>query len=507
MKQFGVLILILTLWFLGQGYGLAETVVLTPQDKNKEQSFQHKKAGDELFKKGEIKKASKEYIEALRLYKDYEIEELITMATRISWGGKLKESEGILREVLKKDTQNRRAILQLARVLSWQGRQIEALSMVDALLKKDPADEEALLVKANALRFLGRSDKALELYDQILVKRDDFDARLGKAYAYGSLRIPSKLEENFKLLKPGYPYQEKDVKDLELYKKSIFSPAVLTGFSYFHDTDENEVYTYRLGFETYLKDLRVVGNYVYREGSDELRTSYSDELIFEVGKRLTNPLWGSVSFGVSQGGKDETFVVGGVGLNLLAGRGSVGLNVNKSVLTDTAELMEDVIKVLSINYFVNQSVTDRISLYANYNHRWYSDENQADSIQASFRYKINFGNPAVSLGYRVVYLDFKKQMRNGYFDPDDFWSNQLFLTIYYENPKVYVYLEPFIGHQTFRRYGLWSYDKAYGGTGTLGIKLNEKLNLEMSIEGGNYAAGTTSGWKYYQTGFLLKYVF
>jgi len=494
-------------FYLMKGWVWAETIPSVSQDETKALSLQHKTAGDEWFKKGDMKNAAKEYIEALKLYKNYEIEDIVTMATRISWGGKLKEAEEILREVLKKEPQNRRAKLQLARVVSWQGRQIEALSLVDSLLKNDPNDEEALLVKANALRFLGRADKSLEIYDQILAKREDFDARLGKAYSYANLRISSKVEENAKLLKPQYPYQKKDIDDLETYRRSLFNPAVFTGFSYFQDTDENEVYTYRLGFETYLKDLRIVGNYFYREGSDNLRTAYSDELTFEIGKRFTQSLWGYVNFGISQAKGDQDFVVGGAGLNLLVWRGTTGISFNKSVLIDTAELMENGIKISTVNYFIDQVITDRISLYANYNHRWYSDDNQADFVQASIRYKLKFGNPLVILGYRAVYLDFKKQMRNGYFDPDDFWSNQVFLTVYYETPKMYVYLEPFIGHQTFRRNGLWSYDKAYGGTGTLGVKLKENLSVEMSLEGGNYAAGTASGWKYYQTGFLIKYVF
>ncbi|ODA43317.1 TPR domain protein [Thermodesulfovibrio sp. N1] len=477
------------------------------EDKNKELSLQHKATGDEWFKKGDMERAATEYIEALKFYKTYEQEDLITMATRISWGGKLNEAEEILIDVLKKDPQNRRANLQLARVISWQGRQIKALSIVEEILKKDSTDEEALLVKANALRFIGRPDKALEIYDQILAKREDFDVRLGKAYAYANLRIPSKLEENAKILKPIYPYQEKDIKDLEAYRKSLFNPSVLAVFSYFHDTDQNEVYTYRLSFETYFKNLRISGNYFYRKGLDDFRKAYSDELNFEIGKRLINSVWSYVNLGVYQNKGEKSFFTGGGGLNLLFGKGITGISFNKSVITDTAELMKNNIKVLTVNYFLEQVITDHLSLYTNYNHRWYSDDNQSNFFQASFRYKIKFANPMLSFGYRVVYLDFKKQMRNGYFDPDNFWSNQLFLTVYYETPKIYLYLEPFIGNQTFTRYDVSSNDKAYGGTGTVGIKLKQNLSLEVSLEGGNYAAGTASGWKYYQTGLLLKYVF
>jgi len=510
MKKFLLLISILSFFLLNnswKGLVFAESISLVLQDKNKELSLKHKLAGDDWFKKGELKKAAKEYLEALKLSKDYDLEEIITMGIRIAWGGKLKEAEEIFREVLQKDPQNRRAILYLVRVISWQGRQIEALNILDDFLRKYPSDEEALLLKANALRYLGRSDLALKFYDEILSKREDFDTRLGKAYAYANLGIPSKVEENFKLLKPIYPYQEKDLKELEKFKNFLFNPSFLAGFTYFQDTDNNEVYTYRLGFEGYVKDFRILTNYYYREGSDDYRKAYSNEFIVDVGKRITDFIWLSANLGISQGGFDKSFVIGGINLSKLFLKGQMGFSLNKRVLVDTAELIERNIRVLTANFFLNQVITDCLSIYVNYNHRWYSDSNQADFVRFSFPYKIKFGNPSLSIGYRIVYWDFKKQTRHGYFDPNDFWANQIFFTIYYEKSWGYLYLEPFVGYQIFKRYGDWSYDKVYAGTGIIGLKLKDKLNLEMSLEGGNYAAGAVTGWKYYQSGFLLKYVF
>lgn len=483
----------------------AEDIVL--EKETRQSSLKFKISGDEWFRKGDKKKAAEDYAESIKLSKEYSQEELITMAIRMAWGGRLREAEELLHYVLEKSPENRKVNLQLARIISWQGRQIEAIRIVEKFIKIDTYDEEAILIKANALRFLGRADEALDLYDSLLSRKEEFDTRLGKAYAFANLSIPSKVKENTNLLKPLYPYQEDDLKELEKYKKSLFNPAIVTGFSYFNDSDDNEIHTYHIGFENYIKDLKVTLNYYYKIGSDRIRTSHTNDINIKLGKRLQNSLWGFFNLGVTQGEKSGTFLVGGGGLNKLIWRGQAGLSLNKQVLKDTRELMENKIRVYTLNLFLQQVLNDRLSLYTNYNHRWYSDNNSADFFQTSLQYKINFIKPILSIGYRVVYLNFKKQTRNGYFDPNDFLSNQIFLSIYHEIPKFYIFLEPFIGHQTFKRYGDRSSDKVYGGTGTVGIKLYDSLTLEGNLEGGNYAVGSATGWKYYQTSLFFKYSF
>jgi hypothetical protein len=103
----------------------------------------------------------------------------------------------------------------------------------------------------------------------------------------------------------------------------------------------------------------------------------------------------------------------------------------------------------------------------------------------------------------LIYLDFARQTRSGYFDPDNFISPQVFTTISFEREKLYGYLEPFLGYQTFHRYGDSSNDITGGGYGLLGIRLSKHFSLEVNAEGGNYDNDTAAGWSYYLVGSRL----
>jgi hypothetical protein len=69
-----------------------------------------------------------------------------------------------------------------------------------------------------------------------------------------------------------------------------------------------------------------------------------------------------------------------------------------------------------------------------------------------------------------------------------------------EREKYYTYLEVFVGHQTFRRDGDASDDFIYGGSGSIGFKPTPAVALEFNAEGGTFAAGTTSGFRYFVIG-------
>lgn len=58
------------------------------------------------------------------------------------------------------------------------------------------------------------------------------------------------------------------------------------------------------------------------------------------------------------------------------------------------------------------------------------------------------------------------------------------------------YVEGFAGHQTFRRNRVASDDFVYGGASSVGFKALTNLWFEINVEGGNFAAGLTSGFNY-----------
>jgi hypothetical protein len=65
------------------------------------------------------------------------------------------------------------------------------------------------------------------------------------------------------------------------------------------------------------------------------------------------------------------------------------------------------------------------------------------------------------------------------------------------------YLEPYAGHQSFRRNGRKTDDFFGGAYGTFGYEISENASFEMNAEGGNYALATAAGWRYYLIGLRL----
>jgi hypothetical protein len=114
---------------------------------------------------------------------------------------------------------------------------------------------------------------------------------------------------------------------------------------------------------------------------------------------------------------------------------------------------------------------------------------------------------AIVIGYRARYLDFRRQSRGGYFDPDNFISNSLFVNLYFENGPIYLYVEPYWGYQSFTRNEEGNYSYFGGGSGMIGYRFTNHLAAEAAAEGGSGALGAAGAWTYYQVGARLIITF
>lgn len=156
---------------------------------------------------------------------------------------------------------------------------------------------------------------------------------------------------------------------------------------------------------------------------------------------------------------------------------------------------------------ISQRLTDRFSLAAAHSYRNYSDGNDVNDFRLSPVYSVLTKNPTINLGYRFRYLNFNRQSGSGFFDPNDFISNQIFISLNFEHERFYFYIEPYGGYQSFRRYGENKADFFGGGSGVLGLNLSKKILLEANAEGGNYAMGAAAGFSYYWVGLRLQLSF
>ena len=488
-----------------------EASVVIPPQPAKDPAVVHKEAGDRLAEQGNgaaalkhtleaidlRRAASREYLLALGHSRSFSVEDRLHMATVMSWAGMLKQSRHELEAILQESPKETQARIQLARVLSWQGEVDNSLKQIDIILSYDPENRDALFVKANDLRRTGQYRKSEELYAKLLHQNEDNDGRdsLTYSYIYSGNRVAA--DRNIALLKPISADQEVSYAELVDSRDQAFDPSIYTGITYYSDSDHNRVTRSLAGGTVWVGNWKTSLEYQHIVATDPSRTVATNELALSTYARM--PFYGGVGGGV--GLADDAHIMtwnGRADIDLL--RGSAGVSISKEVVTDTAQTLENRIRVLNVNGSISQNLTDRISVSGNYSHREYSDSNSANDIQLSASYKLNH-TPVITVGYRFRYLDYRRQSFSGYFDPNDYVSNALFANISYENKHgIYGYAEPYGGYQDYKRYGV-SNNSLFGGASALiGYHVTNHFGVELNAEGGNYAAATANGFTYYQIG-------
>jgi hypothetical protein len=187
--------------------------------------------------------------------------------------------------------------------------------------------------------------------------------------------------------------------------------------------------------------------------------------------------------------------------------GSAGANVTREVLTDTAELIENRIRMTNVGLYISQPLTERFSVYGGYNYKSFSDGNHGNDLRLTSQYAVYLA-PKIVVGHRFRFLDFHDQSNGGFFDPNNYVANRAFASLYYEHRLFYTYLDGFVGYETFRRNGVASKNFIYGGASSLGFKPTPKLAIEANVEGGTFSAGSASGgFSYFIVGPRVFYRF
>ena len=491
--------------FAGEDTNSQNKAIETPDD-SRNLTFQYKSIGDQYTTQDNYKVAAPYYIKALSIGREYlSLEERLQIAIYLSWAGEMHESLNELDLILEASPSNLKARIHRARVLSWSGRLDKSINEADNILKDYPDNRDAMLVKANALRWKGLSWKALPIYHQILEKGEDFDTHLGITYAQLSAGDIRGAKQNRNLLTPSYPYQEKEKKELNDYMDRIVRPTISVGYNYYHDSDENITNRYLAGLGFWTGNWKNELTYRHTDAKNDAIDNRADDFSFRTYAKLTGIFGIGGGLGLTQMANDKSddHITWNLKADVNFINGTAGVSVARDVFTDTAELIENRIRHTTTSIFLSQKLTDRWAVNGTYRYRDYSDDNCSHQIQLSATYAVYSKNPNIHLGGRLIYLDFARQTRSGYFDPDDFISPQVFATISLEREKFYGYLEPFLGYQTFHRYGDRSNDITGGGYGLLGIRLSKHFSLEINAEGGNNDNDTAAGWNYYLIGSRL----
>jgi thioredoxin-like negative regulator of GroEL len=465
----------------------------------------YRRLGDAYARKEDFKNSGTAYIAALSSG-SFPAEDAVRMATNVSWNYPA-EAVKEFRAMLVADPSFLKARVGLARTLSWTGANAEAVSEADAALKQSPGDRDALLVKANALRWQGLHGKARQIYSKLLEKSEDFDARAGLAYSLLAAGDLKGARTGAAALKAKYPYQETDLaalnKAIDDYARSSFDARA----SYYKDSDSNRIRRYSLAYGGVLGRFRTSLGF---NRADASGTGFNNrEDAFSAGLRAKLP-WAmdagaGIADNVVRNGTATSLLSWNASLNKTLPGGGIGLSAADSLLTDTAQLINNRIRTESYTISFNKDLGPRLSGSASYSYRNYSDVNDANDTQLSASYVLSAAGPRLAAGYRFRYLAFNRQSGGGYYDPSKYLTHQLFASFSFEKGRFYGSAEPYGGYQTQSRYSASTTNYYAGGSATLGYKPADRLALEASVEGGNYALQSATSFRYYQLGLRLLY--
>jgi len=474
----------------------------------KEKARLHKERGDLFLSRDDLENAAEEFIAALDLYDGFSEEERVWMAVRISWAERYSEALDELRAILLENPQNIKARLHLARTLSWAGQYDEAIHEAEAVLENSPGNREALLVKANSLSWRGDPEQAIPIYEGLLTEEEWFNARLGLAHAHLARGNRRAAQESTEFLAPKYAYQEGELGKLEQALKKTTRPDLRLQYSYYNDSDDNRYDRYSALFSFWFHDFRADTRYTRTEARDNTRSNSTDQLGLSLYTKLTDVLGFGAGIGYAQADDgDDDYVTWITRADLDMLEGTLAVRASKDLFSETAEIIENRIRLTKVDIDYSRALTDRWFAVAGYGYTDYSDDNDSNQARFTIRYAVYPDNPRINVGYRFRYMDFARHSGGGYFDPHDLVSNQVFASLYYEKGKIYLYAEPYFGQQFFSRRGNDEDDLVAGGSFSIGARLSDDVTVEAFVEGGNFGLDTAAGFDYFMVGGKLKILF
>ncbi len=432
-------------------------------------------------------------------------------ATLLSWSGDLKRAIEVFKGVLDEEPADRDAGLGLARTLGWAKRYEEALSEFDRLLERNPEDLEVLTARAGVLAWSGRYDEAVRAYREVLDRApDDRDAAMGLSRVLwwsGRGREAVKELDHLLELDPS----DEEARALSTRIREDLGPVLSTERIYANDSDRNDLVITRAyaRFKTGTgKAVRLT--YSVTEASRSGASARADVLSGRVGFKGPGDV--DMDAGLSITGTDTspggTTVVTGA---LSAGRTLYGplkgrLSYSNYMLLDTVSLIENKIRVRHLSAGLSYPLRG-IRLDAAVGYASYSDDNTRKDalVNISKTFTLLEGTD-ITAGYSMVYMDFSKDLSNGYFDPSNFFSNTINVAVKGALPyKRNVVCE--LRAST----GIQSYNSRSEYTSALYGALEWRITGELSAKGAyrwsRSALETAAGFRYEEFRFGIEYMF
>lgn len=465
--------------------------------------------GDRLTAEGRVDEAAQAYMRALSLDRGaFSTAERLRMAERIGWADELGSAIREIGAVLAEEPDNLEARLQLARLLSWNGELLSAQREAEAVLAARPDDQNAQRTRAESLWWQGDYAAALPLLGA-LAETGSFEDRVGLARALldsGDLERAREVREG---LRPADDAQQRSAASLDAAIADLGARQVSVGTRYYDDTDDNT--RYELGAEGRV----LAGNLGLSLVADSGRVEDPSRRhrYLRLGIDLDAPLRPGLELDLGAGvtrldtGDDRSVATGHARISARTGPTGVQAELSHYALTDTAQIVENEIRVTQAGLGVEHQFSDRFTPLARYTYRDYSDDNHAHLVSVTLPYVLRFRAPRVSVGLRHEHLEFARQSGGGYFDPSRLVTTHGLLRLQYNAPRFSGSLDAFVGNQEVRRFGGTNNELVSGVYGVATYRVTPGLAVDFHAEGGDSGLYSSSGFRYYLVGLSLRYSF
>ena len=421
--------------------------------------------------------------QAIELYKELlaerpeDSEARMGLARVYSWTKRYDEAKGEYITVLERKPESTEARIGLARVNSWQGNYDEAISAYWEILKENPKNTEARVGLINVLRWKGDSGESLSEARVLLSQR------------------------------PEDPTAKRLVREL---RKSR-GPYIQLTRSDGEDSDDNRLVRYKLsGYFSLWNDSVIRMSYSTYHATAPLSLS-ADAALFTI-KSAYKPtknftLTPRVSIAtVEATGGDVTRLLPALNVKWRQSkRLTLSTSYSQSMLLDTAQLIKNAIKLdeYSLSARYNAGL---YTLSTGYRHGKYPDGNFSNKAYVNLSKNFIKRDPKLSGGVRLDYVNFDKNLNNGYYDPQDYLALTLHASLsgdYYDRRLFY---EVVTGLGTQTKSSASAELKA-SVKGKLTWQFTGNLSAWASYKWSRSALESTTGYNYNSSEIGIGYLF
>ncbi len=433
------------------------------------------------------------------------------LATVISWTGDKARAIELYKELLAEKPQDSEARMGLARVYSWTRRYAEAKGEYKYVLQRKPKSIEARVGLARVNSWQGNYDEAISAYREILKENPkNTEARVGLINVLrwkGESRESLSEARGFLAVKPDDPEAKRLVREL---RKSR-GPYIELTRSDGEDSDDNRLVRYKLsGYFSLWNDSVIRMSYsTYHAtapfnleadaGLFTIKSAYKATKDFTLTPRL------SVATLEANNG-DVTRLLPGLSVKWRRSkRLTLSTSYSQSMLLDTAQLIKNAIKLDEYSLSARYDVSP-YTLSAGFRYGKYPDGNFSNRAYVNLSKNFIKKDPKLSGGVRFDYVNFDKNLNNGYYDPQDYLALTLHATLqddYYDERLFY---EVVAGLGTQTKSGTSAELKA-SLKGKLTWYFTDNLSAWASYKWSRSALESQTGYNYNASKIGIGYLF